>query len=46
MAIQGLNQKVEEQRTLLERKDAEIEELTKGVAELKELILQLVTKEQ
>jgi hypothetical protein len=40
-AIQGLNQKVEEQKSELKERDADIRQLKQSVAELKQLIFQL-----
>jgi Chaperone of endosialidase len=40
-AIQGLNEKMEEQTAQLRQKDGEIRELKQGVAELKELVSKL-----
>ena len=42
-AIQGLNQRIEEQRTELQRKDGEVTDLQKRVAELESLVRQLVS---
>ena len=42
-AIQGLNQRIEEQRTVIERKDGEVTDLQKRVAQLESLVRRLVS---